>query len=714
MVTKPATHPSQRKRARSATASAKVLLAPEPPRRLWYAGAIVLAGLLAYSNSLSGPFLADDNVAIVHNAQIREWWNLARVLAPQRESPTAGRPLVNLSLAANYALGGLDVRGYHLANLALHCGCALLIFAVVYRTLASPRLRDTFGRYASDVAFCIALIWVVHPLNSEVVDYLTQRTESMMAACYLLTLYASIRAISSRPLAWSTLAVLSCASGMASKESMVTAPVMVMLYDRTFLFDSLSAAFRSRWRLYASLATTWGLLAALLRSGPRMYSAGFSTGVSSWTYLLNQCVMLPRYLRLAFWPRQLALLYGMPRALTLSAVLPSALVIVLLLALTVIALIKRPALGFAGAWVFLILAPTSSVVPIATEVGAERRMYLPLVAVVALLVVGAFWVWTRVLRARLGEFSLAFLLAFLLPFLLLSTALTAGTVTRNREYASGLLMASTAVERWPSGAAHFQVGLELAAVGRHNDAIAEYREATDTFPRARYYLGAELFDQGQLDESIRQLQQFIQEQPVLAEVIPAHLKIGRALQAQRKYADAVERFRRVLSMTPANVEAQLLLAGALSSQQAFEEAIPHYRQYLMLRPTDLSALTDLGIALSLSEKHDDEAVAVFQRVVAASPKDAVMRINLARALLLGDRIEEAVVQAQEAVALNAGDAPSRDLLGHALALQGKFEEASAQYRHALQIDPSDRQARDDLAEIQRRAARSRAAEPGGR
>ena len=108
-----------------------------------------------------------------------------------------------------------------------------------------------------------------------------------------------------------------------------------------------------------------------------MYSTGFSTGVSGWSYALNQCDMLAHYLRLAIWPRSLVLLYGEPRPLTLFAVWPSAVLIALLLGLTVLALVTRPMLGFLGAWFFVTLAPTSSVVPIATEVGAERRMYLP-------------------------------------------------------------------------------------------------------------------------------------------------------------------------------------------------------------------------------------------------------------------------------------------------------------------------------------------------
>jgi len=104
----------------------------------------------------------------------------------------------------------------------------------------------------------------VHPLTSEVVDYLTQRTESMMAACFLLTLYAGVRALDvvSRR-AWTAAAVIACACGMACKEPMATAPLMVALIDRVFVFDSWARALEGRRRLYAGLASTWIVLAAL-------------------------------------------------------------------------------------------------------------------------------------------------------------------------------------------------------------------------------------------------------------------------------------------------------------------------------------------------------------------------------------------------------------------------------------------------------------------
>ena len=236
-------------------------LAPQPRSRSvrdaagrWRAALIVVAVFLAYWNSFSSPFVFDDAASVVDNRQIREWWHVGGLLTSERELPVAGRPLVNASFAFNYALGGLDVRGYHAWNVAVHIACALLLFALVRRTLEQPALRDRFGSRAPDLAFAVALLWALHPLNTEAVDYVTQRTESMMALFYLATLVASSRAAAEpSQRRWPIAAVVLCAAGMACKESMVTAPVMVAFYDRTFVFGSFKEAFAKRWRLYAGL-----------------------------------------------------------------------------------------------------------------------------------------------------------------------------------------------------------------------------------------------------------------------------------------------------------------------------------------------------------------------------------------------------------------------------------------------------------------------------
>ena len=521
---------------------------------------IIVAGLLVYSNSLSSPFLFDDQNSIIGNSQIRRLWPLSIPLSPPRDTPVAGRPLVNLSFAINYAVGGLDPWGYHLVNIVIHVIAALVLFGLVRRTLETGGLK-TSGYRSSDVAFVCALLWLLHPLNSEAVNYFSQRTESMMGLFYLLTLYFSVRR-------WNVATVIACAVGMACKESMVTAPVVVMLYDRIFVFESWKQMMRARRGLYIGLAATWLVLAALMSSTPRT-TAGFGSGTSPFVYLLNQCDMIARYLRLAVWPRDLVLDYGLPRPLAVTDVLPQAALILALGLATVVALIRWPMIGFLGAWFFITLAPTSSFVPIATEVGAERRMYLPLIGLIVLLLFAG-----RAFTARLADrkrppriddgdpprieqggprrieqggprrivqVGLAVVMCL---------ALAAGTFIRNREYSSSLSLARTIVDRWPSGRGHFLLGTELLTAGQREAGMAELRLSAADYPGARYALGTEFLAEGRTDAAIAELDAFIAAMPDHANVAPARDMLGRAFAAQGRFDLAADQFERLLRDYP--------------------------------------------------------------------------------------------------------------------------------------------------------------------
>ena len=664
----------------------------------WRAGVLAVAGTAVYWNSLSAPLVLDDQLSIAENHQITHLWRLAAVFSPERELPVAGRPLVNLSLAINYAIGGVAVRGYHLWNIAVHVLCAIVLFGLVRRTLELPSLRSFIGLRSVDLAFAVSLVWMLHPLNTETIDYITQRTESMMAFFYLLTLYAGVRAID-RGSPWALVAVLSCASGMACKESMATAPVTLILYDGIFVFDSVRKAVGRRWKLYAALAATWVELVVLLWTGPRIHSAGFTAGIRPWTYLLDQTVMITRYLRLAIWPHSLVVNYGPPFPASVATVLPYAIFVVTLIALTVVALVWRPALGFLGASFFLTLAPTSSVVPIATEVGAERRMYLALVAVVVFVVLGAYALSKRGARAFPSRPHSA-RLAGAAALATVAVVLGATTIARNRDYTSSVRLAQTVLDRWPTGVAQHMMGVALIAAGRPAEAIPHLREAMRSDPRARYTLGVELFNERKLDEAVVELRAFVSEQPLLLEVVPAREMIGRAFAMEGEWSAAVEEFRRILQMIPGHVDAQLLLGDALFAQQAYDEAVEQYRDYLRFRPNDTGTWTNIGIACVALGRLSD-GVAAFRRVIEINPGSGAAHRNLATALYDSRDINGAAAEAQKAVALAPGDAAAHDLLGRSLALQGHFDAAKAQFERSLEIDPAYADAREDFEKLRR-------------
>ncbi len=581
--------------------------------------AIAAAIALTYLNGLSGPFVLDDQASIVENESIRGS-ALQSVLAPPANSPVAGRPVVNVSFAINYAIGGLSVRGYHLWNIAMHIACALLTFGIVRRTLELPSLRARLGPHSIDLAFAVALVWAVHPLNSEVVDYLTQRTESMMGVFLLLTMYAALRAAMGPATSWSSIAFVSCCLGMACKETMVTAPVLVMLFDRAYVFSSWKSAFRARRGLYLSLATSWLVLAMLVLSGPRGDVGGWSSGVSVWSYLLNQAVAITDYLRLAMWPTSLVVFYGWPLSLTLGQVAVQVTVILALLATTAVALVRAPRWGFFGAWFFITLAPTSSIIAIATEVGAERRMYLPLLAVISLAVVIVHGLMRKTLRTAAAP---------LVVLVAVSVALATTTVARNREYASGVALAQTVVDRRPSGIAHHILGEQLLLAGRDEEAVTHFREAIARGDsRARYALGRTLFAQGKSADAIEQFDAFIRTagvrlvprwlEPPVVELTIARALMAELLVREQRWSEAVAQARLVLETVPAHMAARRVLATAVFGLRQWAEAVERYRDYLSAQPRDAEAFSNLGIAL-VATGRIDEAIDAFRRAMALDP-----------------------------------------------------------------------------------------------
>lgn len=658
-----------------------------------YAVLLLLAGLTVYANSLASPLVFDDQGSIVENTYIRSLWPIRNALSWPAQSSLAGRPIANLSLAINYAFGGIDPWGYRVVNLAIHISVALVLFGIIRRTLRSRAWPSPAS--ADSIAFVCALVWLLHPLQTEVVNYITQRTESLMGLCYLVTLYASVRAIERRgtakaaPYVWSGLAVAACATGMAIKESMVTAPVMVLLYDCAFGAGSIRGALRERRGLYAGLAATWIIVAILVAPGPRSHSAGLSSGITPWIYLLNQPRMLLTYLRLSFWPTALVLDYGPTTPVSLPSALPSALFIVVLGVGTLAAWLKYPAIAFLGTWFFVTLAPASSIVPIATEVGAERRMYLPLAAVVVLTVLAA-----RAMLERLALDPSRRRWVTIAGAAAVCCALSWLTVRRNVEYQSESGLWRTVLARRPHGRARYQLGVILAGEGRRDEAMALYREAVIDAPDGHYGLGFELAADGKYEEAIGHLREYIRLRPDDVNVVRAHILLGRALINVGRPAEAVEVLQRALVMRPANADAHGLLADAWLRLERYPEATREYRERIKLVPNDPLAHGSLGVAL-VGQNLEAEAVTEFASAVALTPNDPKARYNLGNALATVGRLDDAVREYRSALTLNPNSVATHNALALVLAHRGEMEEAAAEFRRSLELDPKNPETRSD-------------------
>ena len=610
------------------------------------AGILLTAAVIAaYHNSFSAPFVFDDQLSITENPSIRQLWPPSVPLSPPSGQglTVEGRPVLNFSLALNYAVGGTAVAGYHAVNLTIHLLAALTLFGLVRRTLQLPLLRERFGDAATTLALATATLWAVHPLQTESVTYVVQRTESLMGLFYLLTVYCFARSAASevgrvsdppfhtlsihteggsetRPTSqtalWQTLSVLACALGMAAKEVMVTAPLIVFLYDRTFLAGSFRAAWRRNGKTHLALASTWIVLGLLVYfSGNRGGTIGASAGVTWWQYALCQSRAIIHYLRLALWPSPLIFDYGSD-FVTFVEVAPFIFFLLALLALTAFALWRRPALGFLGAWFFVILAPTSSVVGGTRQMLAEHRMYLSLAAVVVLAVLGA--------HAWLGRRTTFF-------FAALTVALGTATIGRNHDYRSELaLYADTAAKRPANAYARYNLGKALAEAGRFDEAIVHDQAAVRLRPDlagAHYNLANALLSAGRTPEAVASYEAALKLKPGYAK---AHFALGNLLLGRGEKTEAFAHFRTAVTLDPSDFDARTNLGGVALELGRLDEAQEQLELVARAQPDSLEAHFGLGNVHLLRERWA-AAEREFETVLRLRPDLALARERLALA-----------------------------------------------------------------------------------
>ena len=607
------------------------------------AACVILAAVLAaYWATFRVPFLLDDQLSVVDNASIRKLWAFREVISPPADSTTGGRPVANVSFAVSYAISGLETWGYHLLNLALHTFVALLLFGVVRRTMLSHRLRGRFWGNESFLAGAIALLWAVHPLQTQTVTYISQRTESLMAFFYLLTIYCFIRGIEGRAKLWHACAVVACVLGAMSKEVIVTVPVLVLLYDRTFVSGSFRAAVRLRWRFYAGLAASW-LLVAWLLLDVKARGVGFDIGVTSFQYALTQCKAVVLYLWLGLWPHPLVFDYGSP-LLGIGAALPYAAVLACLLAASCWALVRWPACGFVAAWFFVILAPVSSIVPVTGATIAENRPYLSLAAVVTLMVVG--------LHALLGRRAVRFACIFLAIAGMLATA------GRNRDYQDAVYLWSDTVLKAPqSHRAHNSLGLLLAREqGRQAEARGHFETALRLKPdlaEAHNNLGAILASQpGNANEALAHYEAALRLKPNFAE---AHDNLGMLFAGQPgRQAEAHAHFQAALRLKPDEAKLHFDFANFLAQQPGRQaEALGHYETALRLKPDYAEAHNNLGDFIAGQPGRQAEALRHFETALRLQPRNAIIHLNVAEQLeKSADRQQEALAHFSAALAID--------------------------------------------------------------
>lgn len=602
---------------------------------------VVGAVLAAYHNGFTTPFVFDDlGIPDARALHALSWRTVAGT----------SRPLVQLSLALNYAVGGLNVVGYHVVNVLVHGLAALTLFGIVARTLRTGRLGARWHDVAPQVALATSLIWAVHPLQTESVTYVIQRAESLMALFYLLTIYGVIRgAESAHPVRWYAATVVACGLGMLSKPVMATAPSTVLLYDRVFLAGSWAGVWRARAALHVALTATLMFLVLLLAGGANesATTAGFAMrDLTAFEYARSQPGVILHYLRLAFWPHELVLDYVWPVADGGQAVV-TGIVLAGIVASLLWAVGRRSELAVLVLVFFIVLAPSSSVIPI-KDLAFEHRMYLPLAPVVAMTVVGG---WVLIQRSGLGVRAERRLAVGAAAAIVMT--MTMLTVARNHDYRSAIAIWTDVVAKRPENA------------------------------RAHGNLAQALLQEAKIEQAIVELHTALRLDPAN---VDAHTNLGHALATGGDYPQAELHYAEALRLDPTSAEAHNNWGAALAEQERYADAEPHYVAALRLKPDYAEAHNNLGVALMQRGRLED-ATAQYAEALHLRPDYVEAYSNLGNVLVRQGKLADAVNEYRRALQINPGYAQVHYNLALALAAQGQREKATAHAAEALRLRP---------------------------
>jgi tetratricopeptide (TPR) repeat protein len=397
------------------------------------------------------------------------------------------------------------------------------------------------------------------------------------------------------------------------------------------------------------------------------------------------------YLRLAFWPYPLCLDYGwLPAERVADIAIPSV-AILLLIGLTIAAYWKWPAYGFLGSAFFLILAPSSSIVPI-LDLAVEHRMYLPLAALIAAAVFAA-----RVLilgRSRDEGRRMGIALG---GVLLVALALGVGTWLRNQVYHDELALWTDVVSKRPANPrGHMARGFGLEERQRLAEGIDEYRQAIEikpNFTEARHNLAIALLKTGDLDGALEQLYLVLKLRPGH---VTARNTLGNVLYQRHKFADAARYYEEAIAMEPGYAEAHFNLGRARVQQGDLEAAVNEYRKALEARPDLRYIVRELGLALAAQGEFIESAPYIAE-AIERDPNFAEGHNILGMACLLAGRGAESIEHFRRALDLQPGNSNLAFNLAHALYQAGRTAEAEGSYQRALKQDPSWPQTANRLA-----------------
>jgi tetratricopeptide (TPR) repeat protein len=562
---------------------------------------LVTLGILIYSNILEVPFYFDDGYNIEQNPNIRlTKLSFEELTRAAFKSPMSNRPIANLSFALNYYFHQYDVIGYHVVNIIIHITTGILLYFFLKTTLSLPPLSSRY-KPDSSIAFYTALIWLVHPIQSQSVTYVVQRMNSVAAMFYILSflLYTKARLVRNNEKSWPWFAGCTLAGILAvgSKETAASLPFFIIVYEWYF-FQDLSKAWLKRHLVSLAGILILFVLLAFVYMGANPLEAIFSTyeyrNFTLTERVLTEFRVVIHYISLLLYPHpsRLVLLHDFELSQSLLDPLTTSLSIGAIIGLIGLAFYtarKERLISFCILWFFGNLVIESSVIGL--EIIYEHRTYLPSMFLFLIITILAHRHIKRDLL-KAGGLATAILL------------LSLWTYERNSLWNDPVTFWNDVVRKSPCNArAYNNLGTSYMENRSYRLALMKLKDAIQLNPNlieAQINMGVTLAAQSKLDEAITHYYAALQVKPKFAkphEFAGAHFNLGNALARQGKLDKAIAHYSEALRIKPDDAEAHNNLGIALAAQEMTSDAVAHFREALRVRPDFAEARHNLAVAL---------------------------------------------------------------------------------------------------------------------
>ena len=678
--------------------------------RLFPIAVLALLGIGAYWNSLHAPFVFDDIDSVERNPIVR--------FATQsyRHSP---RSLLFLTFAFNNWLNGQNPFGYHIVNLVLHILNGLIVFAIARRIYNASNSQPSPGASRPLVvgdayALIAAAFFLVHPIQTESVTYISSRSELLSTMTYLCGLL-SFMLIPVQKIGFfsSLLMLFFLGLGFGFKETVVTLPAGILLYDYIFVAKANIRALLLRWRFYLSFVVIGAAGSYWLLRGDLGLIQGFGGPLQAWRYFLTQFRVILTYIRILVFPSGLNLDYDF--RLSASLLEPSTLLaVVAILGLLFVGWRWRSTqqlYSFSIFWFLLTLSPTSSIIPI-PDVIFEHRVYLPLAGVCLSFPFAMEWL------VRKGTGALRLRRVVALSCLVLAGLMVA-TVLRNEVWSDEVRLFSDAVAKSPHKLRPYE-NLVFAYMkrGQEEQAISVAKLGIENVPDERLSLldtiGNLYLRLGKTSDSIEYFKSSNEEAVRLGAastfLATSFNNLGVAYlafaknepQSSESRAGALRRaqeaFQKSLEEKPNDVgvmESFVNVTHALNEGGTLEDAL---RKKLETNPNDFASLYMLASILSLEERYV-ESIEYFRRAEQRTTPSEVLSFNYAFALSKMGQIDRAIEKYLNALRVDAIFTEAHYNLALLFIQKTDYAKSVEHLTHILNQEPWSVRAHMKLAEI---------------